>query len=182
MALHYSPKLQRMTKCSTPERCRFDPYRAELGGQFESFEAAGAPNVLKNSYMGISVAPEAFTPALALLKRIMGQQAFEQALSERIARNQGDKLHVTILTPQEFRELKKADVEITAPKNFDFQVTGLGAVTREAKSTWFALVTSDAIQNWRASYGLPPHDLHVTLAFIGGDIHGCKKDSSTLIR
>lgn len=58
---------------------------------------------------------------------------------------------------------------------------GVGYVEQGDRAAYFAIFEWPAAQDWRALLGLPPKDLHVTLCTRGGDVHGVRKDRSTLV-
>ncbi|MFH0873841.1 MAG: hypothetical protein V1846_03305 [Candidatus Komeilibacteria bacterium] len=122
-----------------------------------------------------------FTPALEAVKTITGADLQPRA----------DGYHLTIISPTESKILSTLDDEALAELqqiNTDLQngqgitVMGLGFIDGAAteqqmrevdkvKKTTFVSFEIPALQKFRSEHGLPPKDFHVTLGFVGGDIH-----------
>lgn len=58
---------------------------------------------------------------------------------------------------------------------------GLGRVAHEDTVAVFVVLEWPAANALRVSLGLPPQDFHVTLGFSRTDVHGVRKDKSTLV-
>jgi len=58
---------------------------------------------------------------------------------------------------------------------------GIGRQQNAQTETFFRVIKWDAANLFRQQFGLPPNDFHVTIGFKSTDIHGVKKDESTLI-
>lgn len=115
--------------------------------------------------------------------------------------------HLTIVSPPErrvlattsFGQLKalrqaRSDLQ----QGVDITVRGLGLINAQRranlrpndqeKNVLYLAIDSNKIQELRRALGLPPRELHITLGFVGGDIHrelatsGGKKDQPILKR
>ncbi len=179
--LHYSPSLGRLSRC-TSDKCPFEHFDSENMKKMSPVMLTGKPHILKNSYQGIRVTPQAIAPALNQLRSAMSPKLFSDIIEKRVTRDGGDDhYHVTTLRPREFRQLKKEDKPVTTDKLFHFELLGVGTVSNEQTQTWYAVATSGALDQYRYSLGLPKLDYHVTLGFTISDIHDLPKGPSTLI-
>jgi hypothetical protein len=99
--------------------------------------------------------------------------------------------HLTIVGPAESKILSALDdstiaklqqINLDIQKGMGIEVKGVGFIDgasdnkkmREAdktKKTAFIALDIPALQAFRANVGLPAKDFHVTLGFVGGDIH-----------
>ncbi len=122
-----------------------------------------------------------FGPTLETLRRITG--------ADLQARPDG--YHLTIIGPTESKILSTLDDTTLANlKKINEQIqNGEGVVVKgvgfidgassqykmrevdKGKKTAFVTLDIPALQEFRSKVGLPPKDFHVTLGFVGGDIH-----------
>jgi len=122
-----------------------------------------------------------FTATLESLREITGTDL----------QSRPDGYHLTIIGPTEskilnnldeenFSELQKINAEIQ--KGAGVLVKGIGFIdgassqykmreVDKVKKTAFISLDIPTLQTFRAKVGLPPKDFHVTLGFVGGDIH-----------
>lgn len=109
----------------------------------------------------------------------------EEIFRNRETRDGGSDHHMTLLSPKETRALKKSG---KTPEDIGVGVTvddaialGVGSVRDEKEGTesFYVIVESASVQEMRARLGLKPHNLHITLGFIGSDTHDQSKDFST---
>jgi len=63
----------------------------------------------------------------------------------------------------------------------DIVSLGIGVATKDEQVAYYVIVQCDKIQTALKKAGLPPSDLHITLAFKDTDVHDVPKDSSTLL-
>ena len=147
--------------------------------------SSGYAEVLKYSYVAVSVDPSAMESLNRSLEGILGEN-FATLKANRDDRD-GFRYHMTVMRPKEFRTLKKelkAHCQvITIPSEAcDFEILGIGSAKSDLSETWFAVCRSEVVDAWRNAQGLAPLDLHITLAFgAGGDVHGVSKGVETLL-
>lgn len=178
--LHYSPNLGKLAKCSNPEKCPYGHWIEENMKRMNPVLASNRIQVMKNSYAALNISPTVIAPALNQLRSAMTDDLFTHVSAMKAQRDGEEKYHLTVLSPKEFREFKKAKLELPE-KAFDFEVLGVGTAANEKSQTWFAVAKSASIDEWRASLGLGSHHLHVTLGFTVTDVHGVDKSSRTLL-
>lgn len=163
-----------------------DPMDTTLPSMAAPLAAQGELELLKWSYLGIVVDPEAVAPLNRSLEVMLGEE-FLAAKANRDERDGAGHYHMTVVTPAEYRPLrrarKKSGKGLGLPQHpFGFEIVGVGAAATEDSRAWFALCRSEALQDLRSALELPPHDLHITLAFgAGGDVHGVSKGTDSLI-
>lgn len=143
------------------------------------------PTILKNSYIGVPVSNNIISEFEKTLKN-SDIENIDEYMENRKVRDLGH-YHCTIITPREFRQLKKSGVNINEAinkiNNFNIDFIGVGSVEDKEnnKQAWYVVADSEDIDNWRNELNLPKHNLHITLAFKNSDIHNLVKDNSTLI-
>lgn len=136
------------------------------------------------SYAGATVEAPAVAPAVAKLREHLGPEEYERMKAQKDKREAGDLYHMTLLAPQEVRRLKNEGRLESAYKRApraSVEVHGVGKAVEGEKIAYFALCRSPEVAAWRESLGLPKKDLHITLAFDGGDVHSQPKDESSSI-
>lgn len=145
--------------------------------------AETTPTILKHSYVGGEVPSEhlhKYEEELISLK-IPNMDVY---MKNRLERDRGG-YHVTFIRPVEFRRLKKEGrFPLTLPESVNFNFVGVGSVKDEERDlqAWYVVLESPEIDSWRSELGLPPHGLHITLAFKNSDIHNQVKDKTTLLQ
>ena len=107
-------------------------------------------------------------------------------------KNRGE-YHVTILDPADIKVLKPQKGMSNSQfdawlKSFEGQTIsgkwtslGVGTATKGDNTAYFEVISWPEAQRWRKDLGLGEKDLHITIGFIGSDVHGVPKDKSTLI-
>jgi len=179
--LHYSPSLGRLSRC-TSDNCPFEHFDAENMKRMAPVMLMGSPSVMKNSFQGIRVLPQAIAPALNQLRSAMSPKLFENIIQNRVNRDgASDHYHVTTIRPNEFRALKREGKSLEVTKPFHFELKGVGTVSNEKTQVWYAVADSVSLDQYRYSLGLPRLDYHVTLGFTVSDIHDLPKGEKTLI-
>lgn len=180
--LHYSPSLGAMARCTTPENCPFAHWDTDAMKTMAPISLMGTPKVLKNSYMGVELRPEAVAPAMNQLKTAMAPELFELIVRKKAERDGLDKYHMTVISPAEYRRLRNTGKRITTPDSgLRFELIGVGTASNSKTQAWYGVAQSPIVDRWRSELGLPKHDLHVTLGFTSSDVHGVPKDASTLV-
>ncbi len=141
------------------------------------------------------------------LRELLGEAA-DAFIDTRKARD-GGVFHITVMTPPEMRQVTEArvaeerKVDPTFSKNkagekvklelqariaasnlsADWRVEGIGRAEGGGHETYFVVLDWPGGKRMRHEFGLDPNrDFHMTIGFRGGDVHGVKKDRSTLIR
>lgn len=143
------------------------------------------PKILKNSYIGIPVDNVLMKKFENTLKNSEIKN-IDEYMENRNVRDLGH-YHCTIISPREFRQLKKAGIKIEKEleklKNIKIDFIGIGSVEDKEndKQAWFVIANSEIVDNWRKNLNLEKHYLHVTLAFKNADVHNVEKDEKTLI-
>jgi len=145
-------------------------------------------NGLVNDRDALAWRSEALTVAAAAAvasDRLQAHPGIASAVLRKAISRGFDEYHLTLLSPTEWRaldkEVSKDEVAARAEGLVDtLEIGGVGRVERE-DGEWalFSVCTWPWVQEWRASLGLPPRDLHVTLAFSDSDIHGVPKTADT---
>ena len=86
-----------------------------------------------------------------------------------------------MVTPHELKELRDATAAILVGHQFNVELLGIGSVSAGCDRTYYVVAASVDVQQFRRSFGLSCCDLHVTLGFNENDMHGVKKDISTIV-
>lgn len=133
------------------------------------------------SYYGLVVPMAAITSHLKTLSEVISIDEFMEAIKSKDGRDGSGNYHITVTSPKETRSLKKAGLKVPTGKEFQYKITGIGSANDRNNTAYYVLVDSGGIQSVRSSLGLELADLHVTLGFIGKDVHGVPKDESTKI-
>lgn len=137
-----------------------------------------------NAYLGLTV-PKPVTA---------WKRAHAHARKEGLLTKRGDRLkdrgewHITVMSPQELRSLKAKHPELQTDA-FELPLSGskgvkykgIGRQQQGDKTVYYVIVDWPAAQEFRAKFGLPKYDFHVTIGFVGGDIFNVPKDQSTRI-
>lgn len=108
-----------------------------------------------------------------------------EMIADKTKRDGEREFHITIASPLETRQLRKAeqlDSFVQALHTVkDVQIRGIGrAANDRGHEAWFLVVESDAIHAQRLAVGLGHRDLHITIGFVGADVHDQSKDMSTI--
>lgn len=164
---HLSPKGWRTCKASV----RPCPY------QQSEFQVRVEPKA-HGAYYAAPVPEKQISSFIEKFRKI--EPNWKEYEAKKTQRDRGRELHITVLTPRETRSLKRRGVKIKLPE-FQIEPVGVGKALEEDNVSYFVIIKSKEINEYRASLGLPPHDLHVTLGFKQKDIHGVPKDKTTLI-
>jgi hypothetical protein len=115
------------------------------------------------------------------LRKILTPEEFEKVTTARRQRDAG-AYHVTVLTRL---ELKVAGDLDPGKLSFatDWRALGLGSASSGTDTAYFVVLDWPGGHALRKSLGFPPaKDFHITLGFTNLDVHGVRKDRSSLIR
>lgn len=94
-------------------------------------------------------------------------------------RNGIGKFHITVLSVPEMSKAKELDtihIDIS-----DIEIKGVGSLTDMHMETFFIVVESKKINQFRTSLGLKEKDLHVTIGFTHKDLFNGRKNIPNLI-
>ena len=134
------------------------------------------------------------------LKDLVGQEQAEVLIQNKLNRDKGFFFHVTIFSPPEVKDIVnkmaaekglskskasdefRAEVEAFGLSDSGLKSLGLGKAEKGSDTAYFAVLEWPAAQDLRAKFGLSPFDFHTTIGFDKADVHGVRKDRSTLIR
>lgn len=128
-------------------------------------------------YYGCSIRKDRVDLYLGKLREAVGDDVADNMMSQKAKRDRGDHYHMTVVTPQESKDVAAEDI----PRGASIQFLGLGTAKQGNKEAWFIVARCDRMSKWRADRGLPPQDFHVTLGFLNGDVHGVPKGESTIV-
>lgn len=140
-------------------------------------------SVLKNSYLGIPIEEKDVKSYLKDLKDLVGEDDFFLLKGNRDLRDGEGHYHITVLSPMEFSVLKK---EGKSFKDFNLEgkprFLGIGKAQKDSNVAYYIVVDFPEVDEYREKLNLPKKDLHITIGFMDKDVHGVKKDASTLIK
>ena len=145
---------------------------------------------LRRGGLALCDASALITPKLLAM---IGRHVPPAALRAREQRDgEHGRTHVTIAWVKEWKQARQA-CAATTEELFEavlssemtdltqLQIKGLGTASKEDSRCWYLVVEWPAATAWRAQCRLPPHDFHITVGFLGADIHGVTKDVTTLV-
>lgn len=143
------------------------------------------------------------------LGKLIGKEKADAFIAEKQQRD-GDAFHITVFSPAETRKIiddlakkaQEADKSLSkskakdvakaqfkeklqsAEKAGDWKLQGIGHAEKEGNEAYFGVIDWPGGKKLRETFGLDPNaqDFHTTLGFKGGDVHGVKKDKSTLVK
>ena len=136
----------------------------------------------------------------AELMELLPEQA-EAMIAAKQLRDGAGKFHTTIISPPEVREVIsfiaadrgvskgqaekafKQEVSESSFSDSDLKVLGLGSAEKGGNIAYFVVLDWPSARDLREKYGLDPkgQDFHITVGFDGADVHGVRKDRSTLL-
>lgn len=123
---------------------------------------------------------------LGILKKFQNYapNVFEMARQNQMDRDE-NYFHITILSPSEFSNLNQNQRKILTSTYIDnpcsFEILGLGEAQNEMNFAYFGVVKSMQLDLMRETLEIAPRDFHVTIGFYDRDVHGVRKDETTLI-
>lgn len=165
----------------------FATYQPSKNRSLPPLTTVGVIEPMKNnSYCGAAVSMRSLGTRLKALQSFVGEEKYFELLNTKNKRDGTLVFHVTVLEPRETRQLRKnTETRNKIEKNnlpvVDFIYGGIGTATdTEGNETWFVVVNSPQADQWRESLGLPKKDFHVTLGFIGKDVHNVPKNTDTV--
>lgn len=139
-----------------------------------------APTMLiKKSYIGINIDQKSIEKHLTLWKNKLPEKYKELELN-KIKRDGDYSFHMTILSPKEYRILRKEGVEFPQEK-IDYKVIGIGKAINDNDEAWFLVCESLRGKAFREKYNLPEKDFHITIGFNNKDVHNKPKDKTSIV-
>lgn len=142
----------------------------------------------KNNYIALTVDNDYVIEFQNYIQKNKGNQYIEN----QILRDKG-MFHVTVINAAEYSNLKKNYPEKIETINEQIGNTielffhGIGHAegsvkkNNEINTTFFAVLESVNLNIFREKLKLKKHDFHITIGFDKKDVHGVKKDRSTVI-
>lgn len=134
----------------------------------------------EDRYIGLNVRLEDVQPYLYTLREQLGEEAFNMFSNAQKSRD-GDKYHLTILTPQEYRLVDQNVIDHYIGLNVELNLLGLGCAKNGKNEAFYIVVSCIAASNLRKDLNLESRDFHITLGFYPKDVYDQSKDQSTLI-
>ncbi|MEZ8733827.1 hypothetical protein [Vibrio sp. 10N.239.312.D08] len=131
-------------------------------------------------YLSCAINKTDLKPFLEQLKEYVGLAAYDSIVENKLKRD-GDEYHITVLYGEELKLLREDQLISSLGSAVEFKTIGLGLASKEANTAYFVTVESEDLNKIRDMGNLPLKDLHITLGFIGSDVHGVPKGASTLI-
>lgn len=132
-------------------------------------------------YLGVSDIPSnVVNKYLTALYNKIGKAEFERVVRNQQLRDRNGH-HITVLNASECKSvgLKLLNEQLIGKvARIDFGGIGRGFES-SGNSTYFAIVKSRDLENFREIYDLPVREFHMTLGFSSSDIHDVQKNSST---
>jgi len=133
------------------------------------------------SYFGAAVSDRLLVSYLSELEKELGKEKFTLIEENKVNRDGGYHFHMTVIKPNEVRELKKKNISLNDLPTGEIIIKGIGNISHEGKEAWYAIAESPKLERWRREVlGLGSIDFHITLGFIEGDIHHMSKGQDTL--
>lgn len=107
------------------------------------------------------------------------EEKIKHSLENRIKRD-GNDFHLTVITPQEFKEIKSTFELPDSKRTPSIYDLGIGRQTKNGESCHYIVIYSVDLQNLRKKYGLPNKDFHITIGFSDQDIHDVSKSPCSI--
>lgn len=107
----------------------------------------------------------------------------ESAKTQRVNRDKSQRYHITLFDPSE-NVINEVFLSVEDNVNIAESITvfpfGLGHQSANPNEAWYVVVYCKWANNLRKSMGLSDKDLHITLGFHNGDVHGFCKGIKTI--
>lgn len=122
-----------------------------------------------------------------LYQSFLNKEIDPQYINNQIARDK-NSFHVTLINVSDMNKIKKDFNENKISEMIEsFKINedgffsyGIGKATKDNSNTFYVVLENAYIDTLRESLGLRKHDLHMTVGFLPKDVHGIKKDRSTI--
>lgn len=130
-------------------------------------------------FVGLEIPQRALYPDLIVMRKILGERAhaYEDAFKSRYKGH----YHLTLLNSEEYRLLDFNRVQAILGRAASVELVGLGRHFSPLGDTFYTVCRSQDLELVRRELTDVRHDFHVTLGFDGKDVHGVRKDLSTLL-
>lgn len=139
-------------------------------------------DIAGNNYVGVNIYSDIVYKYLNQLEEILGDE-YEVYTTNQKNRDHG-KHHITVINLMEYNERVKTigvdkfvnHLEKQFHTEFDVQLMGLGSAEAKGNRTYFVVVRSNDLNEFRKSIGLGEYDFHITLGFKWKDVFGVRKN------
>jgi hypothetical protein len=136
------------------------------------------------NYLGIKIDNLEALPFLDRLRSLLGKEDYELYTGNQQARDHGT-YHMTVINAMDYGRLTNSmgmDKFVAALQPIfeyeidDLQMLGVGKAEAKGNTAYFIVCQSDKLDAVRDRFGLPKHDLHITLGFNQKDVFGVPKN------
>ncbi|WP_125184551.1 Cap15 family cyclic dinucleotide receptor domain-containing protein [Hyphobacterium indicum] len=133
-------------------------------------------------YLGCKLEKANIKQYLEQVSDILGSdfQYFENNRRDR----DGVDYHVTILSPEEYRQLVEREKNNLIPfvgKLIRFEILGVGRAVHNDDEAFFVVLESSEADALRKQLAIGDRDFHITIGFSEADVHGVSKGKDALI-
>lgn len=134
------------------------------------------------SYYGSEIDESVIRRHLDSWRNLVGHEEAKLMEETKAVRDGENHYHMTVLTPQEVRQVGKKLAE-SAFKDISVGVRlgGIGTASDGDKEAWFVVARCPEADRIREELGLPPKDFHVTIGFKKSDVFSVFKDENTIV-
>ena len=132
-----------------------------------------------------------YYPFLKDMNDIIDDESKFDLYTSNQAKRDSDSWHCTVINVMEYNKSIKAlgmsvfMEKLNALFGFeidDLEFKGVGTDTRNTNEAYYVVLSSDKLDEVRASFGLKPRDLHITLGFDPKDVFGVSKGEDTIVK
>jgi hypothetical protein len=147
-------------------------------------------DTIGNNYLGIKFDYNTIEPFLNKLKEVLSEEEYEIYTDNQQKRDHGS-YHMTVINVMDYNRLSKemgiSNFVNSLESSFDYviddlQLLGLGTASKNENTAYFVVGKSDKLIAVRERYGLPEHDMHITLGFKWKDVFGVRKNEVMQIK
>lgn len=150
-----------------------------LAGLIKESHNSFLKDIYDQTYIGLEINEKDISKYIQNLKNYLGAD-YENYYSFKEQRD-GEKYHLTIVSPIEYRKLEKMGINIPPFEGGKPNFLGIGKAEKDEKSAYYIIVDYPDGNRFRDMLGLEPKDFHITLGFVVGDVHGVGKGINTKI-
>ena len=147
-------------------------------------------DTIGNNYLGIKFDYNTIEPFLNKLKEVLSEEEYEIYTDNQQKRDHGS-YHMTVINVMDYNNLSNemgiSNFVNSLESSFDYviddlQLLGLGTASKNENTAYFVVGKSDKLRAVRERYGLPEHDMHITLGFKWKDVFGVRKNEVMQIK
>jgi len=147
-------------------------------------------DTIGNNYLGIKFDYNTVEPFLNKLKEVLSEEEYEIYTDNQQKRDHGS-YHMTVINVTDYNNLSNeigiSNFVNSLESSFDYviddlQLLGLGTSSKNENTAYFVVGKSDKLRAVRDRYGLPEHDMHITLGFKWKDVFGVRKNEVMQIK